>query len=85
MAKPFGKADYVLIADAINEAVDEFVINRSVLSQLETLQENKNLLPSTALHFLSKKILNQLIESFKNKLKYTSDSFDPAKFQDLFR
>ena len=96
MAKPFGKADFVLIADAIKDAIEEIGNSTEVHTALDSLVSDAEKSPLVKnkgddLHNIRRMIncikrvaKNELIDAFKNKLKYTSDSFDPGKFHDLF-
>lgn len=67
----FSKKDFLLLQDAINDALQMFYADPAIAS---------NRWPVVSAG-VETRLRNALADSFNHKLKYTSDGFDPEQFR----
>lgn len=72
---------HLLIADAINEAVDTFFDSENVQSRVGKGRNSDDVSSlERNLNFLKKALKQQFATTFSEKLRYTHDSFEPQVF-----
>jgi hypothetical protein len=74
MAARLTKADFELVIDSIDEAVNDFVRWYDAAGNVENDGRPK-------LRLVEREIRQQLGKSFASRLKYTNDSFDGRRFK----
>ena len=78
MAGRMSTADFELIKDSINEAVEKFV---EYYNSRSTSSERPTVSPNPSPIWVETNLRRELGQSFSSRLKYTNDSFDTQRFK----